>query len=105
MLEAELLFTELFNCDRLSLYLEKRPAITKDKLALISRVLERRITGEPIQYILGKTEFMGLKFKVAPCVFIPRPETEVLVETAINIVRKFKSLKVKRLNILDIGNG
>lgn len=86
MLEAELLFTKIFNCDRLSLYLEKRPAITKDKLTLISRVLERRITGEPIQYILGKTEFMGLEFRVNPAVFIPRPETEILVETAIKIV-------------------
>jgi len=104
MLEAELLFTELFNCDRLSLYLEKRPAITKDKLALISSVLKRRITGEPIQYVLGKTEFMGLKFKVTPDVFIPRPETEILVETAIKLVHRPQSI-VHSYNILDLGTG
>ncbi len=104
MVEAELLFTELFNCDRLSLYLEKRPAITKDKLALISSVLERRITGEPIQYILGKTEFMGLKFKLAPCVFIPRPETEILVETVIKELSAL-SYKLSALKILDLGTG
>ena len=105
MLEAELLFTELFNCDRLSLYLDRRSAITKDKSTLISSVLKRRISGEPIQYILGKTEFMGLKFKVTPCVFIPRPETEVLVETAMRIVRQFASSPVRQLEILDIGTG
>jgi release factor glutamine methyltransferase len=102
MVEAELLFTELFNCDRLSLYLEKRPAITKDRLTLISSVLKRRIRSEPIQYILGKTEFMGLKFKVAPCVFIPRPETEVLVETTIDLVHSSEFIVQ---SILDLGTG
>jgi release factor glutamine methyltransferase len=102
MTEAELLFTELFNCDRLSLYLNRRSGVTKDKSDLISSVLKRRVSGEPIQYILGKTEFMGLKFKVAPCVFIPRPETEVLVETAIKMVHGSRS---KVQSILDLGTG
>jgi release factor glutamine methyltransferase len=102
MNEAELLFTELFNCDRLSLYLNRRSIITKDKLALISRLLQRRIRGQPIQYILGKTEFMGLKFKVAPCVFIPRPETEILIEKTIETV---KLLNCQTVKLLDIGTG
>jgi len=69
---------------------------------LVSSVLKRRIKAEPIQYILGKTEFMGLEFKVTADVFIPRPETEILVETTIAIVQS-SEFRVQR--ILDIGTG
>jgi release factor glutamine methyltransferase len=68
---------------------------------LISSVLKRRITGEPIQYILGRTEFMGLEFKVNHDVFIPRPETEVLVET----VMRFSRVSPTETSILDLGTG
>jgi len=101
MNEAELLFTEVLNCDRLSLYLNKDISLDKKKSALISCVLQRRIKGEPIQYILGKTEFAGLEFKVDKNVFIPRPETEVLVEAVFNLAR----IHGAPLNILDIGTG
>jgi len=86
MNEIELLFTELLNCNRLDLYLNEGLRLDRDKSGLISSVLKRRISGEPIQYILGKTEFMGLEFRLNRDVFIPRPETEILVETAIKIV-------------------
>ncbi len=102
MTEAELLFTEILNCNRPSLYLDKGIFLDKDKSSFVSNVLERRIKGEPIQYILGRTEFMGLEFKVTPDVFIPRPETEVLVETAIKIVQ---SSEFGARSILDIGTG
>jgi release factor glutamine methyltransferase len=97
MNEAELLFTEILNCNRLSLYLNKEEILNPDKSVLVSSVLKRRIKGEPIQYILGRTEFMGLEFKVSPDVFIPRPETEILVEAAIKLVTS--------QNILDLGTG
>ena len=96
MNETELLFTEVLNCGRASLYLEGKRKLDKPVLFVISQALRRRINGEPIQYILGKTEFMGLEFKVNQDVLIPRPETEILVETALN----FTSSK-----ILDIGTG
>ena len=102
MNEAELLFTEVLNCSRLSLYMNKDLPLGADKSILVSNALKRRIRGEPIQYILGKTEFMGLEFKVTPDVLIPRPETEIMVEKAVDIAH---SSQLLALSILDIGTG
>lgn len=63
-------------------------------------LLERRERGEPIQYITGECEFYGLPFRVTPDVLIPRPETEHLVEAAIERARAFE-----RPRIVDIGAG
>ncbi|MEO6850523.1 MAG: peptide chain release factor N(5)-glutamine methyltransferase [Mucilaginibacter sp.] len=68
----------------------------------IKEILVRLKTGEPIQYILGHTEFYGLPFKVNPSVLIPRPETEELVEWAVSSVGS-RQLAVG--SILDIGTG
>lgn len=103
MNEAELLFSSILNCNRLSLYLNKEILLDKNNSVFIASVLKRRMKGEPIQYILGKTEFMGFEFKVTPDVFIPRPETEILVEEVINQVARSQGHKVTRL--LDIGTG
>jgi release factor glutamine methyltransferase len=62
--------------------------------------IDRRLTGEPIQYILGEAEFYGLPFRVTPAVLIPRPETEHLVEKALELAVGFPSPR-----ILDIGTG
>lgn len=97
MNETELLFTDILNCDRASLYLNKEKTLDRHIAAKVSRILKRRIYGEPIDYILGKCEFMGLEFRVNQDVLIPRPETEILVEVAI------KQLSACR--ILEIGTG
>jgi len=102
MNEAELLFTGILNCNRLSLYLDKDKILDQAKTSFVSEALKRRMRGEPLQYILGSTEFMGLKFKVTPDVFIPRPETEILVETILKIVSMLECLNVR---MLDIGTG
>lgn len=104
MNEAELLFSEILDCSRLSLYLNKRTLLPKVKSSLVSSVLKRRIKGEPIQYILGKTEFMGLEFKVTPDVLIPRLETEILIETAIKYLSP-NTYRLTPINILDLGTG
>ena len=104
MNEAELLFTDVLNCDRLSLYLNRSLKLDKDKTRLISSALKRRFLSEPIQYILSKTEFMGLSFKVTPDVFIPRPETEILVETVMELASGIKG-QASGINILEIGTG
>lgn len=105
MNETELIFCELLKCDRLSLYLNKDALLNKDECAKLSLALKKRAQGIPLQYILGRTEFMGLAFKVTPEVLIPRPETELLVETAIKYVSKCQSAKVPKLNILDLATG
>ena len=51
------------------------------------RLLKKRLSGEPLQYILGEWEFFGLTFKVGPGVLIPRPDTEVVVETALKLLK------------------
>jgi release factor glutamine methyltransferase len=104
MNEAELLFTEVLKCDRTSLYLNKELRLDKQRYSWISSVLKRRTHGEPLQYILGKTEFMGLEFKVNRDVFIPRQETEILVETVLKMVSSIK-YQVSSINILDLGTG
>ena len=103
MTEAELVLTYVLNCDRLSLYLNKDACLDKDRSARVSAILKRRIIGEPLPYILGSTEFMGYKFKIDKRALIPRPETEILVSSALE---KLKSNnKTGLLKILDLGTG
>src|ERR1700761_163894 len=75
--------------------------IPDEKSTKIDQLLTRLKTGEPVQYILGHTEFYGLPFKVNPSVLIPRPETEELVEW---IILSSKSSPTAE-KILDIGTG
>jgi len=98
MTEAELLFTEILNCDRATLYKKSAQPLTKFESQKLSSVLKRRIAGEPLPYILGKTEFMGFEFRVMPDVLIPRPETEILVETAC----KYSHIAYRISHIVDI---
>ncbi len=118
MNETELLFTEILSCNRSQLYLERKRKLSLEDSARIAGALRRRISGEPIQYILGKTEFMGLEFKVSPAVLIPRPDTEELVETVLRYGRnrdtraqEHKSTRVEEhngqesLEVLEIGTG
>ena len=100
MNETELLFTYTLGCLRTDLYLNKKKYLNRQEADFISSALNRRIKGEPIQYILGSTEFMGLEIKVNKDVLIPRPETEILAETAIEFAKKEKPGRV-----LDLGTG
>jgi len=103
MNEAELLFSQILKCDRPSLYINSKKRLGLDVSGRISSILKKRIQGEPLQYLLGNTEFMGLEFKVKPGVLIPRPETENLVEAAARYIHSLK--KTSGSNILDLGTG
>lgn len=103
--EAELILSHLVNCPRIELYLENL-TVERARSGRYWDILTTRARGFPLQYLIGSTEFMGLKFKIWPGVFIPRPETEILVETTIDILTN--ELTNKRTNeqtILDIGCG
>lgn len=104
MNEVEFLFTDMLNYNREKLYLNENLILDRKQRHIISWALKRRIKGEPIQYILGKTEFMGLEFRVNKDVFIPRPETEILVETAIKFVTSCRH-RTAGFHIMDIGTG
>jgi release factor glutamine methyltransferase len=89
----------LLGFSRIDVVLKKEEEINEKKLPLIKDVLEKIKNDNPIQYILGSTEFYRLKFKVTPDVLIPRPETEELVDLIIKENKKPNPL------ILDIGTG
>ncbi len=97
-LDAELLLAATLGMDRVGLYVNfERPLDSKELGAYRERV-RRRASREPVQYILGETEFWSLPFKVNPAVLIPRADTEVLVEEALKRVES-------KDRVLDVGTG
>lgn len=82
-LTIELLLAHLLRKRRLDLYLEFERVLPEPTLAQLREMVRRRLAGEPLQYITGETEFCGLRFAVDRRVLIPRPETELLVTTAL----------------------
>jgi len=102
-LDAEILLAYLLDVSRTELYIYEGE-IEQEIIDRFGSLVDRRAAGEPLQYILGRAEFMGLEFIVTPDVLIPRPETELLVETAINILNTQYSI-LNTPCILDLGTG
>ncbi|HHY11461.1 MAG TPA: peptide chain release factor N(5)-glutamine methyltransferase [Firmicutes bacterium] len=84
--DAAVLLSHVLQCSTAGLYLHPDKPVTSGQFGIYSSLVARRALKEPIAYITGHKEFMGLKFKVDKRVLIPRPETEVLVETSLSIV-------------------
>jgi release factor glutamine methyltransferase len=101
-LEAEILLAHALGVKRISLYVQHERALNEEELAAFKKLILRRVKKEPIAYIIGYKPFMSLDFEVSPEVLIPRPETEKLVEVAIDLI-KGNGLPNKR--VLDIGTG
>ena len=99
-IEAEWILREVLNLNRLEIYLKYERPLSPAELARIRALLLKRASGQPIQYVLGSAEFMGLKLRVTPDVLIPRPETELLVEKTLELCRNRVTAR-----ILDIGTG
>lgn len=97
-LEAEWLLAEALGLDRIGLYVNFEKPLLPDELARIRGLVARRARREPLQYILGTQEFMGLEFRVTPAVLIPRHDTETLVREALNRAGDARA-------VLDIGAG
>lgn len=97
-LDAQLLLAHILKIDRVGLYLNFDRPLTSDELDTIRPLVKRRGQREPLQYLLGTTEFWSLEFEVTPAVLIPRGDTEILVEEALNRAGEQGSL-------LDVGTG
>ncbi len=98
--DAELLLLHTLGIARPVIFSEAGRAVAASELAAYEAAIARRRAGEPIQYIIGEQEFYGLVFKVTPAVLIPRPETELLVETVLDLLPRNTPQE-----ILDVGTG
>lgn len=98
--EAMCLMEKVFGITRTQYYLKADEEAEADKCAEMIKYSERRVSGEPLQYILGQWEFMGRTFFVGKGVLIPRPETEMIVEAALDFI-KDKSAPV----VIDLCSG
>jgi len=96
---SKLIFEKVLGISRLQMHLNQHGTISTANLAQITEIINRLIRFEPIQYILGETEFYGLPFNVNSSVLIPRPETEELVDWIIHDCNQSNP------KILDIGTG
>jgi release factor glutamine methyltransferase len=84
-LEAEILLAYLLGLDRVGLYVNTKQELSNEQATAFSTLIERRLNHEPTAYITGHKEFFGIDFKISPGTLIPRPETELLVEKAIEL--------------------
>lgn len=102
-LTVELLLSHALKCQRIELYTNSEKPLSKEELKNFRGCFERRLSHEPVQYIVGMTSFMGLQFAVDPRVFIPRPETETLVEQVMMMCGRRES--AGPISLLDVGTG
>jgi release factor glutamine methyltransferase len=100
-IEAQLLLSRaLGGVSRAWLITHEHDLPTPDQHQAFEALLDRRLNGEPVAYLLGQREFFGLSFNVTPAVLIPRPDTEILVETALELISQQQAARV-----LDMGVG
>jgi release factor glutamine methyltransferase len=111
-LAAELLLLHTLGRDRTWLYAHPEELVSEGDAQRFQALLTRRATGEPTQHLTGKQEFWGLEFEVTPDVLIPRPETEHVIEVALDrlAVREIRAgrkptLTGDGLQIIDVGTG
>jgi len=99
-LECELLLRHVLKISRIQLYLDLDQELSPQQEQIFWRLVQRRLNGEPTAYITGHQEFYGLDFYVDPRVLIPRPESELLVETALGLAQNHPLF-----TIAEIGTG
>jgi len=97
-LTAEVLLAHAVHCQRVYLYAHPERELTDGEWLHFGRYLHERLLGKPTQYITGRQEFYGREFRVTPDVLIPRPETEYVVEAALQRLRP-------GMRLLDVGCG
>jgi release factor glutamine methyltransferase len=101
-LDAEVLLSFCLGCERLEFFKKPTRVISTETLAAFRKLLNRRLQWEPVAYLTCRKEFWSFALEVNDSVLIPRPDTEIIVEEALDIYRNFYSLPMR---ILDIGTG
>jgi release factor glutamine methyltransferase len=97
--DAEVLLAHVLRCDQAALLTHPERLLSPAEADQLETFLKRRLASEPMQYITGSQEFFGLLFEVTPAVLIPRPETEHLVEAAL------EHIGGEAVRIVDVGTG
>lgn len=100
-LDAELLLAQALGMRRLDLYLQFDRPLSDEELSDYRNLTRRRARGEPVAYLVGHKEFMALDFEVTPAVLVPNPDTEALVQRAVEIARHANH----SLRVADVGTG
>lgn len=100
-LTIELLLCKLLDIERIQIYTQFDKPLTPAELKELKAMIKRRVSNEPLQYILGVTNFLGYNLEVNRNVLIPRPETEILVDTVLKCYKDYEY----PYKILDIGTG
>jgi release factor glutamine methyltransferase len=104
-LNAELLMMFVLGRERAYLYAHPERELSEEEQSQYDEVIRERARGCPTQYITGHQEFWGLDLLVSPAVLIPRPETEHVVETVLELVNEYHHDGPGRLRMLDVGTG
>ena len=100
-LTAELLLGHVLGWDRVRVLTDFEAVLDEESKERFTEVVRRRIQGEPLQHITGEQEFYGRIFQVSPAVLIPRPETEILVESVVSLAKD----RQQELRFADVGTG
>lgn len=101
-LDAEILIAHVLKVDRLQIYLRYEQPLAEAEIEACRAVIRRRAQGEPVAYIVEEKGFYGEDFYVGPGVLIPRPESELIVEEALEFIKIYK---IENPKILDLGAG
>ena len=104
-LDAEVLLSHVLKKERIYLYVHFDEPLEKEELAAFRKAVAERARRVPTAYITGRREFMGLDFAVSRATLIPRPDTEILVEAAIERLGRLAENGKKSLRFADIGTG
>lgn len=106
-LDAEVLLAEALQCKRIELYTAFADVVEEGPRGKFRELVKRRAKGEPVAHLVGRREFYSLSFQVTPDVLIPRPETEFLVVTLLDLAaeRKNAAHDSAPLRICDVGTG
>jgi release factor glutamine methyltransferase len=102
--DARLLIAHALGIDRAELIANGERSLKPDEIEAIDALGERRLKHEPVARIFGRKEFWSLSLHVSPAVLVPRPETETVVEAALDVVVG-DALQMEKVRILDIGTG